>query len=61
MGTLGEAEQSASFLVQEKDNAHKVAHNRQVDEQMPHEVVIAKTLLGVERSADGIADASRTN
>ena len=61
MGTLGEAEQSASFLVQEKDNAHKVAHHRQVDKQVPHEVVIAKTLLGIENGTKCVEDAARAN
>ena len=58
MGTLGEAEQSASFLVQEKDNSHKVANNCQVNKQVPHEVVISKTLLGVEHRPQSIEDAT---
>ena len=61
MGTLGEAEQSASFLVQKKDYSHKVADNRQVDKQVPHEVVISKTLLGVENSSQGVEDATSAN
>lgn len=96
MGTLGEAEQSASFwflelvttfcaplttlttltplnslrrdalrsspsLVQKKDNAHKVAENSDIDQQMPHEVVISKPLLCVEYCANGVADATCAN
>ena len=61
MGTLGEAEQSASFLVQEKDNAHKVADNRQVDQQMPHEVVVLKALFGIEPGTKGVEDSTPAN
>ena len=38
-----------------------MAKHRQVDEQMPYEVVIFEPLLGIDGCTDGIEDSARAN
>lgn len=51
----------AEWLVKEENNARKVAEYRQIYQQVPHEVVISKSLLGIDGCADGVEDASCAN
>ena len=44
-----------------KDYSDEVAEHREVDEQMPHQVVVAKTLLGVDGCAEGVEDSASAN
>jgi hypothetical protein len=56
---VGRKDTHLSLLVQEKYYSHKVADDRQVDKQVPHEVVITKTILGVEPRSNGVEDAKQ--
>ena len=49
------------FLIQVKDDTYGVAEHCDIYQQMPHEVVISKSLLGVDNSSDGIEDSSSAN
>jgi hypothetical protein len=38
-----------------------VAEYSQIDKQVPHKVVVSKTLLGVEDCTERVEDSARTN
>lgn len=49
------------ILIEEKYNTDKMAYDSQIYQQVPHEVVISKTLLGIEPRTYGVEDTARTN
>ena len=50
-----------TILVEIKDYSYGVAEHCKVDEQMPHKVVITKTLLCIDSCTDGVEDAACAN
>lgn len=45
-------------LIEEKYNSYKVADDRKVYQQVPYQMVVTKSLFGVEPCAQRVEDAS---